>query len=70
MPKQILYGLPVAINKIFDLSDLWDEAAKDGAIVRLLVDHPRQIEALEDFEKRRATKGRWSVFVKLDGNQK
>ena len=44
--------------------------AKDGAIVRLLVDHPRQVEALEDFEKRRTTKRQWSVFVKLDGNQK
>jgi D-serine deaminase-like pyridoxal phosphate-dependent protein len=71
MPKQVLYGLPVAINKITDLSDLWVEAAKDEAIVRLLVDHPRQIEALEDFEKRTATTERqWSVFVKLDGNQK
>lgn len=70
MPKQVLYGLPVAINKLTDLSDLWDEVAKDGAIVRLLVDHPRQVEALEDFEKRRTTKRQWSVFVKLDGNQK
>jgi len=70
MPKQVLYGLPVAINKLTDLSDLWDEAAKDGAIVRLLVDHPRQVEALEDFEKKRTTKRQWSVFVKLDGNQK
>jgi len=68
--KDVLYGLPVAINKLADLSDLWDEAAKDGAIVRLLVDHPRQIEALEDFDKRRTTKRHWSVFVKLDGNQK
>jgi hypothetical protein len=44
------------------------EAAKDRAIVRVLVDHPRQVEALEDFE-RRITKRQWSVFVKLDGNQ-
>ena len=47
------------------------ELVSDGAIVRLLVDHPRQIEALEDFEKRTATTERqWAVFVKLDGNQK
>ena len=68
--KQILYGLPVALNKIDDLSDLWDEVAKSGAIVRLLVDHPKQIEALEEFEKMRAIKRQWSVFVKLDGKQK
>ncbi|KAI0257106.1 putative serine dehydratase domain-containing protein [Lactifluus subvellereus] len=68
--EQILYGLPVAINKIADLSDLWDEAAKSGAIVRLLVDHPKQIKALEEFEKKRAIKRQWSVFVKLDRKQK
>ncbi|KAI9509076.1 putative serine dehydratase domain-containing protein [Russula earlei] len=68
--NDILYGLPIPINKISDLSDLWDEAGKDGAIVRLLVDHPSQIQALDDFERARAVKRRWSVFVKIDGNQK
>ncbi|KAI0275097.1 hypothetical protein BC834DRAFT_851006 [Gloeopeniophorella convolvens] len=68
--KDILYGLPVAINKISDLSDLWDEVAKHGAIVRLLVDHPKQIEALERFEKTRPATRQWSVFMKVDGGQK
>lgn len=67
MTRQILYGLPVATNKIADLSDLWDEVAKDGAILRLLVDHPKQIEALNDFESTRPVKRKWSVFVKIDG---
>ncbi|KAI0308238.1 putative serine dehydratase domain-containing protein [Multifurca ochricompacta] len=68
--KDILYGLPVAINKIADLSELWDEAAKNGAIIRLLVDHPKQIEALEHFEKTRPVGRKWSVFVKVDMQQK
>jgi len=68
--KDILYGLPIPINKISDLSDLWDEVAKSGAIVRLVVDHPRQLEALEEFEKVRVNKRQWSVFVKVDGGQK
>ncbi|KAH9065716.1 putative serine dehydratase domain-containing protein [Lactarius vividus] len=68
--KDILYGLPVAVNKVADLSDLWDEAAKYGAIVRLLVDHPKQIEALNDFENTRSIKRKWSVFMKIDGEQK
>ena len=67
---QILYGLPVAVNKIADLSALWDEVAKHGAIVRLLVDHPRQIEALNSFENTRPIKRQWSVFMKMDGEQK
>lgn len=68
--KDILYGLPVAVNKIADLSDLWDEVAKAGAIVRLLVDHPRQIVALNDFENTRPFTRQWSVFMKIDGEQK
>ena len=70
MTRQILYGLPIAVNKIADLSDLWDEVAKDGAIIRLLVDHPRQIEALNGFESTRPVKRQWSVFMKIDGEQR
>ncbi|KAJ7512019.1 hypothetical protein B0H11DRAFT_2151766 [Mycena galericulata] len=62
--KDILYGLPVAINKVADISNLWDEVAKDGATVRLLVDNPDQIRFLEEFEKARASPRKWSVFGK------
>jgi len=68
--KDILYGLPPAVNKIADLSDLWDDVAKDGAILRLLVDHPRQIEALNGFESTRPVRRQWSVFMKIDGEQR
>lgn len=65
-----MYGLPVGINKVADLSDLWDEVAKDGGTVRLLVDHPDQVRFLENFESRREHPRRWSVFVKIDGGQR
>ncbi|KAJ7128066.1 putative serine dehydratase domain-containing protein [Mycena filopes] len=68
--KDILYGLPVAINKVADLSDLWDEVAKDGAVVRLMVDNPEQIRFLEEFEQARGSSRKWSVFVKIDGGQR
>ncbi|THH19749.1 hypothetical protein EW146_g1490 [Bondarzewia mesenterica] len=68
--KDILYGLPVAINKIADLSALWDEVSLCGAVVRLIVDHPKQVEALEAYEKSRTSPRKWSVFVKVDGGQK
>ncbi|KAF7300630.1 D-ser-dehydrat domain-containing protein [Mycena chlorophos] len=68
--KDILYGLPVALNKVADLSALWDELAKYGAVVRLMVDHPDQIKFLEEFEKARPNPRRWSVFVKIDGGQR
>ncbi|KAG5635619.1 hypothetical protein H0H81_010602 [Sphagnurus paluster] len=68
--NDILYGLPVAVNKVQDLSDLWDVMSKDGGIVRLLVDHPEQVRFLEQFETKRSKPRRWSVFVKVDGGQR
>ena len=67
---QILYGLPLSTNKLGDLSALWDEIAPLGAVIRVLVDHPDQVELLNEYEKARASPRRWSVFVKIDaGNQ-
>jgi D-serine deaminase-like pyridoxal phosphate-dependent protein len=68
--SKILYGLPVAVNKVADLSDLWDEVAKDGGVVRLMVDNPEQIQFIEEFEKTRGSSRKWSVFVKIDGGQR
>ncbi|KAK7058991.1 hypothetical protein VNI00_001615 [Paramarasmius palmivorus] len=68
--KDLLYGLPIAPNKIEDLSNLWDEIAPSGGIVRVLIDHPDQVKFLEQFEKERSQPRKWSVFVKVDGGQK
>ncbi|KAJ7484688.1 putative serine dehydratase domain-containing protein [Mycena latifolia] len=51
--KDILYGLPVAINKVADLT---------APVVRLMVDNPDQIRFIEEFEKARASPRKWSVF--------
>ncbi|KAG5647955.1 hypothetical protein DXG03_006989 [Asterophora parasitica] len=68
--NDILYGLPIAVNKVQDLSNLWDEISKDGGVVRLLIDHPEQVKFLEKFESSRKEPRRWSVFVKVDGGQR
>ncbi|KAL0071858.1 hypothetical protein AAF712_000780 [Marasmius tenuissimus] len=68
--NDLLYGLPLAPNKIEDLSNIWDEAAASGGVVRILIDHPSQIQFLEQFESSRPQPRRWSVFVKIDGEQK
>ncbi|CAA7265829.1 unnamed protein product [Cyclocybe aegerita] len=67
--KDILYGLPVAPNKIEDLSALRREVDKYGGIVRLLVDHPDQVKFLEEFEAKQGAPTWWSVFVKINGGQ-
>ncbi|KIK70951.1 hypothetical protein GYMLUDRAFT_33040 [Collybiopsis luxurians FD-317 M1] len=68
--KDLLYGLPVAPNKVADLSHLWDAVAPEGGVIRLLIDHPDQIKYLEECEHERQVPRRWSVFVKIDGGQK
>ncbi|TFK57115.1 hypothetical protein OE88DRAFT_1650696 [Heliocybe sulcata] len=68
--KDILYGLPVGVNKIQDLASLWDEMEPYGGVVRLMIDNADQIRALEEYEKQRESPRSWSVFVKVDGGQK
>lgn len=48
-----------------DLNDVQQKCG-DKAIVRVMVDHPEQIEKLEEFAQRIKRK-KWSVFVKVDG---
>lgn len=67
---QILYGLPAGIDKVGDLSDLWDTISSDGAVVRLLLDHPDQVRFLEEYEAKRSSPRVWSAFIKIDGGQK
>ncbi|KAF9015131.1 hypothetical protein BDQ17DRAFT_1418246 [Cyathus striatus] len=65
----ILYGLPIALNKIADLSKLQDEVAKNGAALRILVDHPQQVQYIDSYEKLKKNPRRWSMFVKINGGQ-
>ncbi len=68
--RQILYGLPVGIDKIADLGKLLQEVERHGAVLRLLIDHQDQIKHLEEFEKKHGLYRTWSVFVKVHGGQK
>ncbi|KAF9040593.1 hypothetical protein BJ165DRAFT_1350610 [Panaeolus papilionaceus] len=67
--KDILYGLPVAPNKIADLSQLSNQVGKYGGVVRILIDHPDQVRFLEEYESSQETTGRWSAFIKINGGQ-
>ncbi|KIY52689.1 hypothetical protein FISHEDRAFT_34535 [Fistulina hepatica ATCC 64428] len=66
----LLYGLPVAVNKLADLSTLWDAVTPHGGIVRVLIDHPEQIKHIETFETSHSRSRKWSAFIKIDGGQK
>ena len=67
---QILYGVPIGINKIEDITALQDNLEKHGATLRLIVDNIEQISALEAYESQKQNSRRWSVFVKADCGDK
>ncbi|KIJ68487.1 hypothetical protein HYDPIDRAFT_106686 [Hydnomerulius pinastri MD-312] len=68
--KDLLYGLPVGLNKLDDLSALHEEMTKYGGTVRIFVDNLEQVKHLEEYEKKQAKPKRWSAFIKMDGGQK
>ncbi|KAG6834800.1 hypothetical protein H0H93_007315, partial [Arthromyces matolae] len=68
--RDVLYGLPVACNKLADLFGLRNEILKQGGTLRILIDHPDQIKAIESFDRTQNSSVRWSTFVKIDGGQK
>ncbi|PFH54446.1 hypothetical protein AMATHDRAFT_72249 [Amanita thiersii Skay4041] len=67
--KDILYGLPVALNKIADMASISDALSASGGIFRVLIDHPDQVRALEEYEMNQGGSRRWSAFVKINGGQ-
>ncbi|RSH89097.1 hypothetical protein EHS25_002763 [Saitozyma podzolica] len=62
----ILYSMPLAASRLEDINDAQSKCG-DKAVIRLMVDHPEQIAALEAFSRRSGRKQRWSVFMKVDG---
>ena len=68
--------MPLSEDKVEDLNDAWDRM-RHKAMLRLMVDHPDQIKALERFDKELLAKDKanwhryngqkWSIFVKVDG---
>ncbi|KAG8928445.1 hypothetical protein FRC02_006904 [Tulasnella sp. 418] len=73
--KDLLYGLPVSINKIADIWDLTMSFQNDDRSFRLLVDHPDQVKGLLAFWHTQPDgpylfNPRWSLFVKVDADYK
>ncbi|KAF8310948.1 hypothetical protein DL93DRAFT_2083872 [Clavulina sp. PMI_390] len=64
--KDILYGLPFAPNKLQDLAQLSDELAAHGGSLRIFVDSPDHVKALEAFNASASRSTPWSAFFKVD----
>lgn len=61
----MLYGLPTALDKMADLTLLANELEQSGAVLRLMIDHPGQLQGLSRHTL--ASGKAWSIFVKVDG---
>jgi hypothetical protein len=58
--------MPIGEDKIHELASL-QTSVGDNAVIRLMVDHPAQIEALQRYNGTKERKMKWAVFVKVDG---
>ncbi|KAJ3524613.1 hypothetical protein NMY22_g10919 [Coprinellus aureogranulatus] len=65
--NDILYGLPIAKNKIADLDALRKEMEPYGGVVTLLLDNPKQVQFLEDAQNAGGLRKQWKAFVKVNG---
>jgi D-serine deaminase-like pyridoxal phosphate-dependent protein len=58
----ILYGLPIVFSRIPELIELQSHVKQ----VRLMIDHPSQLDVLVEYSKRNSVKSPWSFFIKVD----
>lgn len=65
----MLYGLPCGIDKLEDLQAVTVELGSRSTL-RLMIDSPGQIAALEAFNSATGRTSPWSIFIKVDGGGK
>lgn len=61
-----MYGLPVGINKLDDLAKLADTMKEHGGVLRIFVDSPDHVRALEAYNATHERSEPWSAFFKVD----
>ncbi|GJJ13883.1 hypothetical protein Clacol_008140 [Clathrus columnatus] len=64
--NDMLYGLPIGFNKLAELAAMADVLESYQGNLRILVDHPHQIQILEEYNKLNNRRSPWSVFVKIE----
>jgi len=66
----ILYGLPIGPNKVPEAAVLADQLDKKQCQLRVLIDHPGQVEAVESYNELHGRQIHWSAFMKVDAGNK
>lgn len=63
---QVLYSMPLPVNLFPELIHSKKMLEQYNARLRVMVDHPSQIQQLEKALAAQGEKGVWSIFLKLD----
>lgn len=58
--------MPIGQDKIHDLASI-QRRIGNKAVIRVMMDHSRQVELLQEYNKKTGRKEAWAVFVKVDG---
>lgn len=58
--------MPIGADRIHDLATLQTQIGSKG-VIRVMVDHPSQVIALDQYNTRVGRSLAWGVFVKVDG---
>lgn len=64
--KDVLFSLPVVPSRLDELADLCGKVPN----FRMMLDHPTQLDVLEQYNKAHNRSEKWSVFVKIDMGSK
>jgi hypothetical protein len=62
--------LPIGPNKVPEVAELAGQLEKKGCQLRVLFDHPGQIEAAEKYNSLHDRQLKWSAFIKVDAGNK
>jgi D-serine deaminase-like pyridoxal phosphate-dependent protein len=58
--------MPIGADRVHDVASLQSQIGSKGTI-RVMVDHPAQVKALDEYNARSGRSQAWGVFVKVDG---
>jgi D-serine deaminase-like pyridoxal phosphate-dependent protein len=65
-----MYGLPLPIDRLGELAGIADKLSQYDGNLRVLIDNPAQVQAVESWTQQEGKGRRWSAFIKCDAGGK
>jgi D-serine deaminase-like pyridoxal phosphate-dependent protein len=61
-----LHGVPMPVNRVYELASIKAECEKHNATLRVMIDHVAQVEALVKLGSKHTGSKKWSCYLKVD----